>query len=260
MLKALWSGTSGLYANQNKLDMISNNLANINTNGYKSSDVAFEDIFYNKMDRLGLPVTAADRQKLIEGSGVKADVAIKNFSQGDIQETGNDEDLAIEGNGFFKVTINGEAFYTRDGSFNIDSDGNFVHSSSGGILLQPDYSGLDSLKKPYRFKIEEDGTVNAYGQGSSNPVEVGKIEVVDFINKDDLIAAGNNLYKVNDANVSTEVPANFKIKQGYVEKSNVDITKQLTDMMVTQRAYQFNSKSIQAADEMMQIANNLRSK
>ncbi|EYE88814.1 flagellar basal body rod protein FlgG [Fervidicella metallireducens AeB] len=247
MLKALWNGRSGLYSNQNRIDTISNNIANIDTNGYKKCDVGFEDIFYEKLDRLGTPITTANKEGLIVGSGSRADKLIRNFTQGFLVDTSKADDLAIEGEGFFRLTDGqGNYFYTRDGGFNVDKYGNFVHCS--GLIL--DIEGYDSTKLSSDFKIAEDGTL------TSNSNNIGKINLYSFKNLDEMQSYGNNIYKAE--NPKTIV--NGKIKQGYLEKSNVDLGKELTDMIVTQRAFELNSKALKAADEMWQIANNIRSK
>lgn len=247
MLKVLWNGRSGLYSNQNRLDMISNNLSNVDTNGYKRVDVNFEDIVYNKMDRLGLPVTSSERDKLIQGSGSKGESIVRDTKQGLLQETGKESDIAIIGPGYFRLKdAEGNYFYSRDGAFSIDKDGNFVHTS--GYLLDIDGYDAKNLNRP--ISIDEKG--NLY----SGDKIIGKINLYDFTDKDNMVSLSQNLFQ------STEEPKPVYgiLKQGFVEKSNVDISKELTDMLVTQRAFELNSQSIKSADEMWQIANNLRSK
>lgn len=249
MFKVLYNGRSGLSANQNRLDLISNNIANISTNGYKRLDSSFEDIYYENMNRLGLPVTNTT-EKLINGSGVRGDRTVTNFAQGEFQQTDKESDLAVNGSGFFKlIDANGNSFYTRDGSFSIDSSGNFVHTS--GLLLSISDYKPEELKAPVQ--------IDAKGNIYSNKNIIGKINLSDFKSKDSLIPSGQNVFKYsgNEKDVSS---SDSNLLQGYTERSNVDIGTELTDMMITQRAFELNSKSVQAADQMWQIANNLRSK
>lgn len=252
MLRALWNSRSGLASNQNRIDIISNNIANVNTNGYKRLDVSFQDLINYNMNRLGLPVTAEDKQSLLQGMGSKADTIVSNSTQGFLMQTGREEDLAIEGNGYFKmyggqdVDGNDKYYYTRDGAFSIDKDGNLVNSS--GYILEVD--GLtppQSMKKP--LSIDEAGNITSEGKS------IGKINIYDFVDRESLVSVGNNMFEGTG-----EIQVEPKIKQGFIEASNVDLSKELTDMIVTQRAFELNSKSIKSADEMWQIANNLRSR
>lgn len=252
MLKALWSSRAGLASNQNRMDIISNNIANVNTNGYKKLDVSFQDMVYNNMDRLGLPVTSDDREKLLSGIGSRGDVIVSNSSQGTPIETGRMEDLAIEGTGYFKlyggqdIDGNDKYYYTRDGAFKLDNNGNLVNSS--GYILEID--GLyppQGIKEP--FIIDSEGNVTSEGN------YIGKINVYDFVNREALVSIGNNMFEGTN-----EILVNPVIKQGFIESSNVNISKELTDMIVTQRAFQLNSRAVTSSDEMWQIANNLRNK
>lgn len=247
MLKILYNGRSGLSSNQNRLDAISNNIANVETNGYKRMDVAFEDIFYEQMDRLGLPTTGNTSNGFTVGSGARADITVRNFMQGLLLQTDRDGDLGIEGDGMFRLKdSNGAYFYTRDGSFTTDKNGNFVHSS--GLIL--DIENYDSSKLSGDYSINENGEV------ISGDKVIGKIKLYDFADKDGLAAVGQNLFQGDNPKEA----AGSKIKKGFIERSNVDIAQELTDMMITQRAYELNSRTIKSADEMWQIANNLRGK
>lgn len=249
MLKVLWNGRSGLAANQSRLDLISNNIANVSTNGYKRLDTSFEDIYNANMRRLGLPVTN-DTENLTNGSGVKAEKTVSNFKQGILQKTDRESDLAIDGSGFFKlVDSSGNFYYTRDGSFTVDPSGNFIHSS-GLMLSISDYSP-EKLKSA--FSVDSQG--NLYSDNN----KIGKIDLSDFTSKDTLVASGQSLFQYtgNEEDIKT---SNANLVQGFTEGSNVDIATEMTDMLITQRAFELNSKSVQAADQMWQIANNLRSK
>lgn len=257
MIKVLYNGRSGLSANQNRLDAISNNLANTETSGYKRIDVSFQDVFYEKMDqKLGLPLTgdAEDRKNLISGTGARADKVVRDYTQGLVVATDRDEDLAIQGKGYFRLKDqDGNIFYTRDGEFSIDRGGNFIHSS--GNALDTDYDP-SKVKKP--IKIDEQG--NLFSDG----VLIGEIKLYDFVDRESMLASGDNLYRVQEGKeanvVLVESKGDFTLKQGFLERSNVEMTRELTEMMITQRAFELNSRSIQAADQMWQIANNLRGK
>lgn len=252
MLRALWNSRSGLASNQNRIDIISNNIANVNTTGYKRLDVSFQDLINDNMDRLGLPVTSENRQGLLQGMGSKADTIVSNFTQGILMQTGREEDLAIEGNGYFRLyggqdmDGNDKYYYTRDGAFTIDNDGNLVNSS--GYILEVD--GLtppQNISKP--LLVDEAGNITSDGKS------LGIISIYDFTDRDNLVSVGGNMFEGTG-----EMQVNPKIKQGFIEASNVDLSKELTDMIITQRAFELNSKSIKSADEMWQIANNLRSR
>lgn len=252
MLRALWNSRSGLESNQNRIDIISNNIANANTNGYKRLDVSFQDLVNSNMDRLGLPVTAENREALLQGAGSKADTTVGNYTQGILIQTGREEDLAIDGHGYFRLyggldmDGNEKYYYTRDGAFSLDKEGNIVNSS--GYILE-----IDGLTPPHNikpgFSIDEAG--NVFSEGKN----VGKISIYDFADRDGLMAVGGNMFEGTG-----ETLVGSKTRQGFVEGSNVDISKELTDMIITQRAFELNSKSIKSADEMWQIANNLRSR
>jgi flagellar basal-body rod protein FlgG len=257
MLKVLMNGRSGLNSNQNRLDMISNNIANVETNGYKRADVSFQDTFYDALDkRLGLPMTGTEeeRKNSISGSGSKTGAIVRDYNQGIISETLREDDIAIEGKGYFKLKDNNgdKVYYTRDGSFNIDKNGNFVHSS--GMVL--DIENFDSSKVKRPIQIDGEGNI------SSGDNSIGKISLYDFVDRESMVPSGDNLFTISDNNSQNvskvEDSSEYRVKQGFLEKSNVDIARELTDMMVTQRAFELNSRSIKAADEMWQIANNLR--
>lgn len=256
MIKSLYNGRSGLAANQNKLDAISNNIANISTTGYKKIDVAFEDVYNEKINKRGLPVTDTDPDGLSRGSGVKADVTVRTFTQGTLTETGLQTDIAISGEGYFKLQDErGNIFYTKDGNFKLESytdqqgvvHPRLVHNT--GLLL------TDELDFPNDFdgsiSISADGTV------TSNKGEVlGTLSVYDFTSKDSLVSQGNSLF----TSINGERKLNtsqYELKQGFLEGSNVNLSDELTDMLLTQRIYQMNSKTLDTANEMWKITNNL---
>lgn len=252
MLKALWNSRSGLASNQNRIDIISNNISNVNTNGYKKLDVSFQDMINDNMDRLGLPVTAKNRQSLLQGMGSKADTLVGNYTQGMLIQTGKEEDLAIDGNGYFRLyggqdmDGNDRYYYTRDGAFNLDNEGNLVNSS-GYVLEVEGLTPPQNLSKP--LLVDEEGNITSNGES------IGKINIYDFVDRENLVSVGNSMFEGTG-----EIQVTPKVKQGFIEASNVDLSKELTDMIITQRAFELNSKSIKSADEMWQIANNLRSR
>lgn len=247
MLSSIWTGRSGLISNQVKMDSVSNNIANANTIGYKKTDVSFsETLSENIRMRNGVPFTS--NENITQGTGTKPSSLFRNLKEGPFTPTEKDTDLAINGDGYFKVIDgNGNEFYTRDGSFDIDISGNFVHSASGMKLEIQNYNSTN-LKRP--LSIAQDGTILSDG------VQVGRINLYDFAYKEQMLSQGDNLFS-EGAGVKTSTG---KLYQGYVEGSNVEMVDELTNMITAQRSYEFNSRSIKAADEMWQIANNLKSK
>lgn len=250
MLRVLWNGKSGLISNQNRIDALSNNIANVDTNGYKRVDVTFLDVLNESIDRLGVPITSDNRENLSVGSGTKGEFIVRDFSQGILKETGRKTDLAIEGEGYFRLKDNeGRYFYSRDGAFKIDADGNFVHSS-GLVLDIENYN--NNLSENDKFRISYDG--NIYKIYDDEEEYVGKINLYKIIGQDSLISKGENVYSAENV----EVLDKFNVRQGFLESSNADITKELTNMLVTQRAFELSARTVKSADEMWQIANNLR--
>lgn len=255
MLKTLWNGRSGLSSNQNRMDAISNNIANVNTTGYKRIDVSFKELVYQEIGGDGIPKTSNNKE-LIGGNGAKADILVRNMQNGVFLQTNSDSDMAIEGNGYFRLIKrdplgNTEYLYTRDGAFKFsrhpDGDNKLCLVHSSGYLLDIEDFKAEEFKKPI--------IINPEGEIYSDNKLVGKIKIFDFINKDDMQDVGGNLFRAEGGIIS-----NSSIRQGYIENSNVDISKELTDMMITQRAFELNSKSVKNGDEMWQVTNNLRSK
>jgi flagellar basal-body rod protein FlgG len=255
MIKSLYNGRAGLTANQSKLDAISNNISNISTTGYKKIDVAFEDIYNEKINKRGLPVTNTDPDALSRGSGSKADTIVRTFTEGTPIETNRQTDIAISGAGYFKLKDdNGNIFYTRDGNFNVenytDQQGivhpRLVHNT--GLLL------TDELNFPDGFdgslSISADGTIASKGE------YLGTLSIYDFTSRDSLVSQGNSLFSSINGDLKLNT-SQFALKQGYLEGSNVELTDELTDMMITQRVYQMNSKTLDTANDMWKMANNL---
>ncbi len=259
MIRSLWTAATGMQGQQLKLDVIAHNLANVNTSGFKKSRVDFEDLLYQKLKMAGA-LNAEGNQVPVGmeiGLGVRPVSVNKVFSQGDYEQTNNELDLAIEGRGFFKVLVNGEELYTRAGHFKVDRDGYIV--TPNGARLQPE---ITIPQGTVRIEITADGQVNAVmGDGTSQAL--GQIMLYDFPNPAGLYSLGRNLYRPSDASgdVIEGQPGREgfgTIAQGYLEMSNVDVVEEMVQMIVTQRAYEANSKTIQTADNMLEMANNVK--
>lgn len=261
MLRSLWIAASGMHSQQMHIDVCANNLANANTAGFKRSRIDFQDLMYQT---LKLPGTEAGGGGVIPtgmylGQGCRPVAIQKIFVQGDYQQTGNELDLAIEGGGFFQVTMpDGETAYTRAGALKKDSDGRIC--TSDGYLMDP---GITIPEDAIKVSVEADGTVSVLQAGESSPTQIGTIELATFVNPAGLIPQGKNLYLESDASGSpiTGTPGSDglgTIAQGYLEMSNVSVVEEMVHMIVGQRAYEINSKAIQTADEMLQMANNLK--
>ncbi|TXC68777.1 flagellar basal-body rod protein FlgG [Sphingorhabdus soli] len=255
---ALQVARTGLDAQNTKMRVIANNLANVNTTGFKRDRAQFETLAYQQVVQQG---AAADSQNkyavgLALGTGVAVSGTARIDTQGSLQTTGNALDLAIEGAGYFQVAMpDGTNAYTRSGNFNMTADGSMV--TSEGLPLQPQIqipSGATAVT------IGADGTVSATLPGQSEPSELGKIELANFVNSAGLQSIGNNLLKETGASGAPIIGAGGEegrgvMRQGALEGSNVNIVEELVDMIETQRAYEVNSKMIKATDEMLQFAN-----
>ncbi|HBF76314.1 MAG TPA: flagellar basal body rod protein FlgG [Clostridiaceae bacterium] len=247
MIRTISNGKSGLFTSQNKMDSIANNIANVNANGYKKIEMDFNDIFYSKMNRKGCPITSDNRDKLLEGSGSRTSAIVANTSEGALKETGMKTDLAITGDGLFRlIGSNGEYFYTKDGAFSLDKDKNIVHNT--GMKLE--------VENYNRNAMSDDFSINENGEIYVKNKPVGKINTYSFVDRDKLVQSCGNIYQTDEEPKNS----NSSIEQGFLEQSNVDIAKELTDMIIAQRTYSMNSKSVKTGDEMWQIANNLRNK
>ena len=260
MIRSLWTGTTGMNAQQLNLDVIANNLANVSTTGFKKSRADFQDLMYQIM-RVPGSQTSTDTESptgVQVGLGVRPAAVQKIFTQGDLIQTGNDLDVAIEGHGFFQVEIpSGDTAYTRAGSFKTDSSGRLT-TSDGYPILPSITIPADSRQ----VTISESGLVSAILSDSTTSTEIGQFETVTFTNNGGLLAVGNNLFRETDAsgNAVTGTPGSDgygKLLQTYLEGSNVNIVEEMAAMITTQRAYEINSKSIQTSDEMMQTTNNM---
>jgi len=259
MLRGLWSAASGMAAQKLAIDVISNNLANANTVGFKKSRSDFQDLMYQTISQAG-SVTSAGSQipsGIHIGMGTMPVGVQKMFLQGDFKETKNELELAIEGKGFFKVMSNGEELYTRAGNFKLDADGNLC--TPNGDTLQPQ---ITIPSDAVSISIDKTGTVTVFdpeGTGTS----LGVIELYTFPNASGLFSLGHNLYRPTDASGEAiyGVPGSDGVgtlAQGFLEMSNVDVVEEMVAMIMAQRAYEINSKAIQTADNMLQIANNIK--
>ncbi len=261
MIRSLWTAATGMEAQQLNIDTISNNLANVNTAGFKRSRADFEDLLYQMVKEAGVASTSntVEPTGIQIGLGVKPAAVVKNFSQGNFKETGNPLDLAIAGNGFFQITMpDGTTAYTRDGSFKIDANGRVV--TSEGYPLSPE---ITIPGDTVSINIGNDGTVSVLEAGQNTPSQIGQIQLSSFINPAGLKAVGHNLYKESDASGAATVanPGSNglgTIEQGILEMSNVSVVQEMVEMIAGQRAYETNAKAIQTSDEMLQTANNLK--
>ena len=255
MIRSLSISKTGLDAQQTQLDVISNNLANVSTNGFKRSRAVFEDLLYQTLRQPGANSSQQTQlpSGLQLGTGVRPVATEKIFNQGNLTQTGNPLDLAIQGNGFFQILQpDGTTAYTRDGSFQVDNQGALVTAS--GFAVQPAVTiPVNSLS----ITIGRDGTVTVMSAGSARPTQVGTLQLVNFINPAGLQSKGENLYLETAASgtASANTPGTNGIgslSQGYVETSNVNVVEELVNMIQTQRAYEINSKAITTSDQMLQ--------
>jgi len=260
MIRSLWTAATGMSAQTLNIDVTANNLANVSTSGFKKSRAEFQDLLYETLRPTG--VSSSDSTQIPTGiqlgHGTRPSSVNKVFLQGDFQETRNELDLAIEGDGFFQIVHpNGETVYTRDGGFKVDSDGRMVNAD--GYLLEPEITiPSDTLA----ISIEIDGRVEVLRAGQTTPTQIGTIDLARFVNPAGLHGIGRNQYlptsASGDAMVGTAGQDGFgTIAQGYLEGSNVSVVEEMVSMIVAQRAYESNSKVIQASDDMLKMANNL---
>jgi flagellar basal-body rod protein FlgG len=255
MIRSLWIAKTGLDAQQTQLDVISNNLANVNTSGFKRSRAVFEDLLYQTLRQPGANSSQQTNLPtgLQIGTGVRPVATERIFSQGNLQQTSNSLDVAINGQGFLQVQMpDGTTAYTRDGSLHLDNQGQIVTSS--GYAVQP---AITIPTNAQSITIGNDGIVTVTQPGQANATQVGTLQLANFINPAGLESKGENLYMETQASGSptTSTPGNNgmgTISQGYVETSNVNVVEELVNMIQTQRAYEINSKAIQTSDQMLQ--------
>ena len=254
MNRSLWIAKSGMEGQQFKLDTIANNLANVATNGFKRGGVVFEDLMYDSLRQVG--AASSDQTQLPTGLqvglGARVSASTRNFSQGNLQQTGNHLDLAIKGQGFFQVQLpDGSIAYTRDGSFQLDAAGQMV--TANGQVLQP---GITIPANAQSVTVAADGTVSVTVPGQAQAQTLGQLQLATFINPGGLDPRGQNLYAETTASGTPNtgapgVDGRGGLMQGYVEGSNVNVVEELVSMIATQRAYELNSKAIQTTDQML---------
>ena len=263
MMRSLWTAASGMIGQQFNIDNISNNLSNVNTTGYKQSRADFEDLLYQTLRISGTPsseVTVVPTGTQV-GLGTKAAATQKIFTQGSLQSTGNVSDLAVQGEGFFRILqYDGSFSYTRDGSFKIDSNGQIVNSN--GYKLMPEITLPEGFIRE-SLSISQDGRLTVKVPGRDEPIEIARIELYRFINPAGLNSIGENLFKSTNA-TGTAVSGRpgfdgmGSIVQGFLEMSNVSVVQEMVNMIVAQRAYELNSRAIQTSDAMLSTATSLK--
>ena len=261
MIRALSTAATGMYAQQLNIDNIANNLANVNTTGFKRSRTEFQDLIYQTLRAVGAPnnqgnVTPTELQI---GHGTRPVATQRIMTQGEMINTGNALDVAIEGPGFFQVVLlDGSLGYTRDGAFKISADGMLVNSE--GLTIEPSISVPANTQS---IQIGRDGVVSALLAGETEPVQVGTIELAQFMNPAGLRSIGRNLLVETAASGSpvTGTPGlenRGTLAQGFLEGANVKVVEEMVGMITAQRAYEVNSKAIRSADEMLQTATGLK--
>jgi flagellar basal-body rod protein FlgG len=259
MMRALYTAATGMMAQQFNMDVISNNLANVNTVGFKHARANFQDLMYQEMRPAGATVAdgVTTPTGLEVGLGVKPAATETMFDQGTFQNTGEPLDVAIQGNGFYKVLLpNGTTAYTRDGSFELNSQGVLVNSS--GYAVQPEIT----IPANAQVSIGEDGTVSVVQGTSTTPQTIGQITLTNFTNPAGLESIGdNNFAETAASGAATDGTAGQNgygtLAQGTLEMSNVQIVEEMVNMITAQRAYETNSTAIQTCDQMLQTANQL---
>lgn len=257
MNQALWIAKTGLDAQQTRMSVISNNLANVNTTGFKQDRAVFEDLLYQTMRQPGAQSSSSTQlpSGLMVGTGVRTVATEKMHSQGNIIQTSNALDIAIQGRGFFQILMpDGSLSYTRDGTFQLDSTGQVVMSN--GYPLEPSITIPEDAQS---ITVGSDGTVSVLQPGDNAPTIVGNIDLADFVNPTGLQPIGENLFKESGASgtVVTGTPGLTglgTVVGGALETSNVNVVTELINMIETQRAYEMNSKAISTADQMLQYA------
>ena len=261
MIRSLWIAKTGLDAQQTQLDVISNNLANVSTSGFKRSRAVFEDLIYQNLRQPGAQNTQQNQigSGLQLGTGVRPVATERIHTQGNLSQTGNSLDVAISGEGFFQITQpDGTTAYTRDGSFQRDSTGQMVTASgyplADGIVIPSDAQSVT---------IGKDGTVSVTLPGVATATQIGSIQVATFVNPGGLQSVGENLFVEtgSSGNASPNTPGlngAGVLNQSYIETSNVNVAEELVNMIQTQRAYELNSKAIQTSEDMLTVTNQLK--
>ena len=259
MNSALWVAKTGLDAQQSRMSVVSNNLANVNTTGFKKGRASFEDLLFQHVKQVGAPPSQQTDSPtgLSLGTGVKVGATEKEFGQGNLQQTSNPLDVAINGRGFFQVLLpDGTAAYTRDGSFQVSATGDLV--TANGFPVQPGINVPDGAQS---LSIGQDGTVSVQFAGEAQPQQIGSLQVTDFVNPAGLQPQGQNLFTESGASGPPQtgtagINGLGSLVQGALEASNVNVVEELVNMIETQRAYEMNSKAISTVDQMLSYVNN----
>ncbi|MDY0331383.1 MAG: flagellar basal-body rod protein FlgG [Thiomonas sp.] len=259
MIRSLYVAKTGLEAEQTRMDVIANNLANVNTSGFKGSRAVFQDLLYQNLTQPGAQSSQSTQYPsgLQLGTGVRPVATERLMTQGNLTQTGNSLDVAINGQGFFQVLEpNGTIAYTRDGTFQLNNQGQIV--TANGYLVQPTVTIPASAQT---ITIGADGTVSVTLPGQATPQQVGALQLASFVNPTGLQSIGDNLYLQTGSSgaPNTGQPTLNglgSVQQGYLESSNVNVVAELVDMISTQRAYEVNSKAVTASDQMLQYVNN----
>lgn len=259
MFSSLWVAKTGLDAQQTRMDVVSHNLANANTTGFKSSRASFQDLVYQNLRQPGGQTTEQTLAPsgLMLGTGVRVVGNEKLFTQGNMEQTGNSLDLMIQGRGFLQVTMpDGTVAYTRDGSLHMDQNGQVV--TANGYAVDP---AITIPANAQSITIGSDGTVSITLPGQAAPQQIGTVQLADFINPAGLQPNGDNLYLETAASGTPQIGQPGlnglgTLAQGALESSNVNVVEQMVDMIETQRTYEMNSKAISAADQMLQFLTN----
>ncbi len=255
MIRSLWIAKTGMEAQQTALDAIAHNLANTATNGFKRGHAVFEDLIYQNLRQVG--ANTAEQATLPTGLqiglGVRPVALARNFSQGNLQQTGSNLDMAVRGNGFFQIQLpDGSTGYTRDGAFQLNSQGQIV--TNGGYLVQP---GITIPAQAQSITVANDGVITVVLPGQTTPQQVGQLQLAGFINPGGLDPKGENLFAESASSGAPAAGAPGSnglgpLTQGAVETSNVNVVEELVTMIQTQRAYEINSKAVQTSDQMLQ--------
>ncbi len=261
MQRSMFIAATGMEAQRLNIDVISNNLANVNTNGFKKSRADFQELMYQGIKSPG--ASSAEGAELPTGIqlglGVKTAAVQKLFKQGDFANTDNPFDMVIEGDGFFQIAMpDGNTGYTRSGAFKVNSDGDLVNSD--GYALEP---AITLPADTTDVTIGSDGTVSVLQAGSAEPTEIGTVELAQFLNPGGLLPIGKNLFlpSGSSGDATTGNPGSDglgSINQGFLELSNVNVVEEMVNMIVSQRAYELNSKVVQTSDDMLRMANTLK--
>ena len=261
--RALRTAASGMYAQQVNIQVVANNIANLNTNSFKKNRAEFEDLMYQEVAANPLNsdmpgITEKTAMKVQVGNGVQLSSTQKMFTQGDLQPSGNQLDMALQGEGFFQIRkADGTIVYTRDGAFKVSSEGTLVTPS--GYVLEP---GVKVNGDTAAVQVSKDGIISMT-ETNGETVEAGRLELVKFVNPAGLLALGNNLFGETQASgqpiIGTPGSNGFaEVHQGFSEGSNVDIVEEMVAMITAQRAYEINSKTVKTVEDMMELANNLK--